>query len=450
MPADAQLPFTPMTAPDSAPEPGLRRALGRWDLAGLAINGTIGAGILGLPGPLFAALGSWSLLAVAAGGALVCLVAAAFAQAGSRFARTGGATTYVTAAFGPMAGFAIGWLQAVTGLFSYASVANLLLTYAAALLPGLDSGFARLAALAIVTCGLGSLVYTGVRVSAVAAAALTWLKFTLLLGFTALALPALWRHGLPRTPLPAPGQFVPGLTAMIFAAGGMEAMVVSGGEMRRPARDLPQALGIAMGIVIAIYAGVLLACIGSVPDLAHVARPVYDGARLLGGPAAGAAIAAGGAISMAGVLFTILFADPRVVFALASAGHLPAALTRIHPRFHTPHRSIALVALLGFTLAATSSFAGALMLTAVTRLLAYAGTALAAIALAWRGQSETPSPLAFRGGQAISAAAATLCLALLSQNPPHALLAAAAALIPGLTLAMARHRAGRRRAAKAG
>jgi APA family basic amino acid/polyamine antiporter len=39
---------------------GLRREIGRADLIGLTINSTVGAGILGLPGKLFALTGSWT------------------------------------------------------------------------------------------------------------------------------------------------------------------------------------------------------------------------------------------------------------------------------------------------------------------------------------------------------------------------------------------------------
>lgn len=400
---------------------GLRRALGRWDLTGLAINGTIGAGILGLPGTLYAALGSWCVLAVLACGVLMGLVAACFAQAGSRFARSGGAAAYAGAAFGPFAGFCVGWLQAGNGLFSFATVANLLLTYLAPLLPGIDTGAPRVLALALMVLGLGGLVYGGVRVSALAANVLTLLKFALLLGFVALAAPALFAHGLPASPWPRAGAWAAPVTTLIFACGGLEAMVVSGGEMRRPARDLPFALALAMALVVAIYALVVLASIASVPDLGHAARPVYDGALRLGGRFAAGAVAWGAAASMAGVLFTILFAAPRVVFALAEAGHLPAPLARVDVRFRTPGNAILAVALAGFGLAAASSFSGAIVMAAVTRLAGYAATAAAALALTRRGVSETAEPLRLPGGQAISVAAFILCVALLAQNTRKAL-----------------------------
>ncbi len=57
-------------------KPSLVRALGRWDVVFLLVNSTIGAGIFGLPGKVFALLGVYSVLACLAGGVLVGLVGA--------------------------------------------------------------------------------------------------------------------------------------------------------------------------------------------------------------------------------------------------------------------------------------------------------------------------------------------------------------------------------------
>jgi len=43
--------------------PGLVRAIGRWDLTALVVNGVIGSGIFGLPAVLAGLTGEWSPLA---------------------------------------------------------------------------------------------------------------------------------------------------------------------------------------------------------------------------------------------------------------------------------------------------------------------------------------------------------------------------------------------------
>jgi amino acid transporter len=110
--------------PESDP-PRLRREIGRWDLTGLMINATIGAGILGLPGQVFALVGSWGVVVCLAGGILMALIATCLAEVGSRFNRTGGVYVYVTAAFGAQPGLVVGVLTVVSRLLSFAGIANL-------------------------------------------------------------------------------------------------------------------------------------------------------------------------------------------------------------------------------------------------------------------------------------------------------------------------------------
>jgi basic amino acid/polyamine antiporter, APA family len=63
-------------------------------------------------------LGGWltqagpagTLVGIAVGGASMALIAAMYAELGSRFPQTGGEVTYVTAVFGKPAGFTVGWL----------------------------------------------------------------------------------------------------------------------------------------------------------------------------------------------------------------------------------------------------------------------------------------------------------------------------------------------------
>jgi amino acid transporter len=55
-------------------ETKLIRAVGRWDLIALAINGVIGTSIFGLPASVAALAGGWSPLACLFSGAIVMLI----------------------------------------------------------------------------------------------------------------------------------------------------------------------------------------------------------------------------------------------------------------------------------------------------------------------------------------------------------------------------------------
>ena len=434
----------------SAGAPHLVRALGPWDIAALTMNSVIGAGILGLPGKLYALVGVWCVPLCLAGGVLAALIALCFAELGSRFTRTGGTYLFVHKAFGPAAGFAVGWLSLVTVLLSFATIANLVLIYLGAFVPWLTTGVARIAFLAALVTVLALPVYRGVRLSARAHQVFTLCKLILLVGYVAVTLPTLLRHGIPVTPLPQPGQVVPALVLLLFAFMGMEASVISGGEMRHPARDVPLALAVSTVCVVVLYSLVLLGSIASVADLAHSSRPVFDGARAMLGPAGGAAVVAGGAISMAGVLFVILFALPRIVFALAQHDQLPRALAALHPRFHTPANAVVAVAVLGFVLAANSTFLGAVTGAALTRLLMYAAGIAALLRLRKTGYAETPAPFMVRGGGAAAWLALALCLAIVADSSRAEFISLATVLAPGAVVFLLRHYWMRRAPAPAG
>jgi amino acid transporter len=420
--------------------PALSRELGRWDLAGLMINATIGAGILGLPGKVYALVGVWCVPLCLAGGVLAALVAASFAQAGSRFSRTGGAYLFAYEAFGPAAGFAVGWLTLVATLLSFAAIANLAVTYAGAAWPLLLTPAGHFGALTMAVAGLLAPVYCGVRLSANAHNLFTCCKLVLLLGFVVIALPTIAARGVAISSLPSTENIAPGLVLLIFALGGMEATVISCGEMRNPARDIPFALAVGVLTVVSVCSMVLVASMALVPNLESSARPLFDGASAVLGPAGGFAVVIGGTISMLGVMFVILFSGPRVLFALASNGQMPAALMALHRRFRTPATAVLIYGLIAWLLAVNASFLGAVKIAVLVRLMLYAAVAAACLKLRNTAYCETAAPLELPAGGAIAWAALLLCVAIISQSTAAEFVSIAVALAPGLCLLLALRR----------
>src|SRR5690348_18423689 len=84
----------PVAAPESTPHAaaaspggsGLARAVPRWHLVALMVNGIVGAGIFGLPSQVHALAGPWGLAAFVLCGAVVAAFALTFAEVASRFA----------------------------------------------------------------------------------------------------------------------------------------------------------------------------------------------------------------------------------------------------------------------------------------------------------------------------------------------------------------------------
>lgn len=396
-----------------ADAPQLRRDIGRGDLVALVINVVIGAGILGLPAVTYRALGPYSLLAWLACALIVGLAAACFAEVGSRYSTTGGAYLYACKAFGPGVGFMVGWLAWVSRLFSFATILNLAITYAGGLSPALSSSWARLIGIVLVSTLITVAVVVGVRRSALINNALTAVKIALLGGFVLIGIPAIdfERFAFERTPALADWQSA--LMLMSFAFIGSESAMNVSGEMRNPRRDVPFALGVGLLVIALLYLAIQAICIGTVDGLAASERPVLDAATHMLGPLGGRLLAAGALLMMLGTLFAIMLTGSRLPFALAEQKQLPEMLGRCHPRFQTPHVGIVITGVLCALLAIYTSFLGALVVTALTRLVGYITTCAALIKLRHDDPPDARPGFVLTAGVPIAIAALLACLWLM-------------------------------------
>ena len=155
-----------MSGVERVERPSLIRVMGRLSLTAAIVNGVIGSGIFGLPSAVAALTGAWSPLAVLIAGACVFLVLLCFAEVGSRFDQAGGPYLYAREAFGPIAGFQVGWLLLVSRLLACAAALNILIVYLALLAPPVATPTGRVltmtGAMAIAT----AINITGVRIAA--------------------------------------------------------------------------------------------------------------------------------------------------------------------------------------------------------------------------------------------------------------------------------------------
>src|SRR5271169_136667 len=95
----------------AASRTSLSRILGLGFGVAVIFGGTVGVGILRLPGTIAGELGSfWLILAVWVAGALYALLGAvSLSELGTAMPQAGGFYIYARRAFGPGAGFATGW-----------------------------------------------------------------------------------------------------------------------------------------------------------------------------------------------------------------------------------------------------------------------------------------------------------------------------------------------------
>jgi amino acid transporter len=391
-------------APRTPEEAGLVRALGRWDLLALVINGIIGAGIFGLPAKIQALLGVYGLGAIVVCAAIIGMVILCFAEVASRFTETGGPFIYAGVAFGPLPGFLTGWVLWIARVTGCCAICSLLLQYLADLNPAMNQGPGRIATATVIIGGLTVIHVQGIRRAASFSNVLTVAKILPLLLFVALGLFHLdVTRFRPEGP-PLNAHFAEAVLLLGFAFVGWESVVVAAGETQDPRRHLPWALMIGLVLVAVLYALIQLVCIGTLPQLSTSQRPLVDAGRTFLGPAGTLLITLGAAVSMLGTLNGSMITISRLPYAMAVAGQLPRALAATHARYRTPHVAVIFSALLVLGLTLSGQFVYLLTVSTISRLLVFGITCVALPALR-RSTAVSPAKFLLPGGPVIPLAA---------------------------------------------
>jgi amino acid transporter len=427
---------------------GLVRVIRRWDLVALAINAIIGAGIFGLPSEVFGRIGVYSLLAFLVCAVLVSLIVICFAEVGSRFSDTGGPYLYAREAFGPLAGFEVGWLMWIARLTAFAANCNLLVAYSTYFVPAMEAPGGRAAAICLVVGALTAVNLVGVRNAALVSNTLTVAKLVPLALFVAIGGFLVDAGAYSAGPAPSIGEFSVAVLLLVYAFSGFEMVLIASGEAHDPRRDSPRALLIAMAVVAAFYLSIQFVAIGTLPTLAASPRPLADaGARFLG-PFGGALMTAGALVSILGNLNAIVLVAPRLPFAMAERRELPGILSATNLRFHTPHWAILATSAALLVLTLSGTFVYALTISVIARLLSYGATCLALVVL--RRRSDAPAALFVApAGMTVAGLALVLVLWLLSNVTAGQARDAALAAAAGLPLYWASRSARRRQARQA-
>lgn len=426
--------------PERNDEPLLRQftGLGIWLLV---INGMIGAGIFGMPAEAARLTGAFSPVVFVFCGLLIGTVMLCFGEVASYFRTTGGPILYTRTAFGPLVGFQTGWALYVARLTAFAANINLLVSSVAYFWEPADGGAARLLLLFAICAGLTWVNVIGAKQAMHSVGALTVLKFLPLLLLVGFGITHLEPGTFRATADSVPGYSDFGAAALLvmYAYVGFESALIPAGETRDPGRAMPLALFWALGIVTVLYVLVQAVSVAALPDLAESTRPLVDVGAVLLGPAGAVLLTAGVVVSVGGNVAGTMISAPRMSYALAREGSLPAWFGAVHPGFRTPHLSVVFFGAAAFLLAIYGSFAWLAGMSALTRVLIYL-LCIGAIPTLRRRYGDSPARMNLPGGYAIPALAAGLCLWLLAQVEPRAFLVTAAFLAVGAALyALSRH-----------
>jgi len=380
----------------TAEKKSLHRTLGWFQLMLFGIGCVIGTGIFVLTAAGAQKAGPGLMLAFAIAGAVCIIAALCYAEIASMIPVAGSAYTYSYASVGEFLAWTVGWALIMeyaiaaaavsvgwSGYFSGTFLNELLgiqlppwLAAGPLALGGAPGGLINLPALIIALLVTGLLV-VGTSESAKVNAVLVLIKVTALTAFIALTFTSPSfdaSHFNPFLPAGVFGGFGSGLGAVgaaatiFFAYVGFDAVSTAAEETKNPQKNVPIGLVgsllfctvfyilVAAGAIgtiggqpimgpngvpfptgseelarqCATYAADQLPLVCSNEALAHVLRQIgWSGIGNLLGIAA--------FLALPSVILVLIYGQTRIFFVMARDGLLPESLSRVHPKYKTPH-----------------------------------------------------------------------------------------------------------------
>jgi APA family basic amino acid/polyamine antiporter len=209
---------------------------------------------------------------------------------------------------------------------------------------------------------------------------------------------------------------------LFFAFAGYARIATLGEEVRDPARTIPRAIPIALGITFGVYALVAVAVLAALgPDrVGATPAPLAAAVRATGWAALEPVVRGGAAVAAVGSLLALVLGVSRTVFAMARDRHLPRVLGAVHPRYGVPHRAELAVGAVVVAVVLAADLRGAIGFSSFAVLVYYA--------------IANASALTLGGGRAIPAAGLAGCLLVAASLPRQATLTGLAVLAAGAAL----------------
>lgn len=310
----------------------LARKLGVGDAVVMGLGAMIGAGIFAALGPAAQAAGAGLLLGLLVAAVVAYCNATSSAALAALYPESGGTYVYGRKRLSAFWGFLAGWGFVIGKLASCAAMALTFAWYAA-------PSYARpLAAGAVVV--LTAVNYLGVSKTAFA----TRVIVTIVLACLSLVVFAALFGGdiEPARLKPTASAGARGVLEaagfLFFAFAGYARIATLGEEVVDPARTIPRAIPLALGLALLVYAAVAISALLAVDAAeladapAPLARVVEAGRFAVLTPA----VRLGAIVASLGVLLSLLAGVSRTAFAMAGNGDLPQFLASVHPRHRIP------------------------------------------------------------------------------------------------------------------
>ncbi len=371
------------------PRSPLVRILGLGFGVAVIFGGTVGVGILRLPGTIAGELRSfWLILAIWAAGALYALLGAiSLSELGTAMPQAGGFYIYARRAFGPAVGFATGWADWLNNCAVVAYGAVTAAEYLGVLFAPLAAWPKAVAlGLLVLFCGLH---LVGLKLSSRIqqfTSSITALTFLLLAGACLL-------HAAPQIAAAGGGlrgigfweklvPMVAALRAIVVTYDGWYEAIYFTEEDTDAAHHLPRAMIGGVLIVLALYLVMNLAFLHvlTIPTLAGSTLPAADAARIVFPAWGGRFVTVLSLLTLLSLMNAVLLGAPRILVAIGRDGLFTERAARVGAG-GTPVTAMLLSAGMAGLLAASGRFDEIIAIAAILVAGMYAANYIAVFVL---------------------------------------------------------------------
>jgi len=372
----------------------LKRRLNLLDATLLIIGNVVGAGIFTtsgflageLPQPLFF-IGIWII-----GGLLTLCGALTYAEMAGMFPHSGGDYQFLKAAYGPWAGFLLGWVSFwIINPGSIAALSIALVSYMKGFFFLNTVLSEKLMAVGIISV-LSFVNYRGVRLSGTTQDIFTSgnliIVFVLIVGGLLVSQNGNWQHFTVVSPvsLPFGKLFGPAMIAVIFTYSGWFVTAYIGGEIKHPERNLPLSLLLGTSIVTIIYTLINVTylyalSLSRLKDVVNVAQVT---AETLFNRGFTQVVSFSIILAIAASINATILAGTRIYYAMASDNIFWSPLKKLHPMYNTPYVSVVSQTILACLFVMVGTFDQLLSYVVFVMILSSIATGVAHFALRWR------------------------------------------------------------------
>ena len=364
---------------------GLRAVLGPLQLTSLGVGAIIGAGIFVIIGVVAKdKAGAATMLSFVLAGSACAFAALCYAEFAAMVPVAGSAYTYAYATLGELFAWIIGWdllleygvgaasvahgwshyfvdFLRLVGIQLPATLTNSPFDFNPSVGKFISTGaIIDLPALCI-SAVLTAILVVGIRESATFNAVMVVVKLVVVFliigigaffidgrnwqpfapyGYSGISLfghTIMGQHG----PAGEPLGMMAGAAIVFYAYIGFDSVSTHAEEARNPSRDVPIGIIVSLTLCTILYIAVAAVLTGMVPyqeiDIDALLAKAFSRVGL---PWAHALISLGALTGITSVLLVLMLSQPRIMFAMARDGLLPAGFfASVHPRWRTPWKS---------------------------------------------------------------------------------------------------------------